>query len=119
MGIPGVVMDSTVAIQHQNLEINLMTPLDAAMAYTGRGWSVVPVPHRNKNPGFDDWQKLRLREEDLPHRFNGRPQNVGVLMGSPSAGLTDVDLDCQQAIKLAPLFLPSTACIFGRSGKPR
>ena len=29
-----------------------MSPLDAAIAYTRRGWSVIPVPHRSKNPGF-------------------------------------------------------------------
>ena len=95
-----------------------MTSLDVARLYTGYGWSVIPVPHGSKNPGFDGWQNLRLTEADLPHRFNGKPQNVGVLLGEPSNGLVDVDLDCVQAIRLAPRFLPHTELRFGRSGKP-
>jgi hypothetical protein len=101
-----------------NVQTN-RTALDVAREYCRRGWAVVPVPHRAKNPGFLEWQKLRLTETDLPTRFNGCPQNVGVLLGEPSRWLVDVDLDHPLAVKLGPLFLPTTGAVFGRAGKPR
>jgi len=36
------------------------------------------------------------------------------LLGEPSAGLVDIDLDCDQAIELAPILLPATGWIHGR-----
>ena len=39
--------------------------------------------------------------------------------GEPSGDLVDVDLDCPEALELAPFFLPGTGCSFGREGKPR
>jgi putative DNA primase/helicase len=91
----------------------------AAEAYALRGWSVIPVPHREKNPGFTGWQKLRLTHDTVPAHFNGHPQNVGVLLGEPSGWLIDVDLDHPRAVELAAQFLPVTSAIFGRPGKPR
>src|SRR5688572_17719989 len=95
-----------------------MTALEAATRYTRRGWSVIPVPFRSKNPGYSGWEQTRLTEPDLPYHFNGMPLNIGVLLGEPSNGLVDVDLDCIQAVRLAPRFLPPTGLRFGRPGKP-
>ncbi len=95
-----------------------MSVLQAAIKYTERGWRVIPVPHREKNPGFDKWEQLRLDRDDLPHRFNGRPQNIGVLLGEPSRWLIDVDLDHELAVRLAAEFLPPTPAKFGRKSKP-
>ncbi len=39
----------------------MLTPLQAATEYTLRGWSVIPIPHRSKNPGygsFEGWSRL-------------------------------------------------------------
>lgn len=96
-----------------------MSPLDAAVGYARRGWSVIPIPHRSKKPRIPDWPQFRLTENDLGSHFNDQPQNIGVLLGEPSAWLIDVDLDQQRAIELAPEYLPPTAAVFGRSGKPR
>ncbi|RMF20523.1 MAG: hypothetical protein D6760_11380 [Deltaproteobacteria bacterium] len=90
----------------------------AAERYARRGWSVIPIPHRSKNPGFKGWERLRLTEEQLDEHFNGRPQNVGVLLGEPSGWLIDVDLDHPRAIELASQFLPPTPAVFGRASKP-
>jgi hypothetical protein len=51
----------------------------AAERYTLRGWSVIPVPYRSKNPGFSGWERLRLTTSNLCDHFNGQPQNIGVL----------------------------------------
>ncbi|TWT47185.1 phage/plasmid primase, P4 family [Botrimarina hoheduenensis] len=92
--------------------------LDSARYYTQRGWSVIPLPFRSKNPGFDEWPQLRLGEGDLPHHFNGHPQNIGVLLGEPSDWLIDIDLDHPRAIELAADYLPPTDLRFGRPSKP-
>jgi len=94
--------------------------LDHAQHYVARGISVVPIPHRSKNPGIDGWQKLRLTMEQLPQYFNCRPQNVGVLLGEPSGWLIDIDLDHPRAVELADqLLLPPTLAVFGRPTKQR
>jgi hypothetical protein len=50
--------------------------------------------------------------------FDGQ-SNIGILLGEASKGLVDVDLDCEQAILLAPhFFLPETERIHGRKSKP-
>ncbi len=92
--------------------------LEWACYYRRRGWAPIPVPHQQKAPTLDDWQRLRLEEADLPQHFNGGPQNVGVLLGEPSQQLVDIDLDAPEACALAATFLPPTDCRFGRPGKP-
>lgn len=96
-----------------------MNALDAALIYLQRGWFVVPVPFRSKNPGLKGWQQLRLTAETAPQYFSGQAQNVGLLLGEPSGWLIDIDLDHQRAVELAPEYLPPTPAIFGRVGKPR
>ncbi|MGH2535110.1 MAG: DUF3987 domain-containing protein [Thermomicrobiales bacterium] len=87
---------------------------DASRDYLRRGWAPIPVPYRSKNPNRVGWQDLRLTEHDLAVYFDGRPQNVGLLLGAPSGDLVDVDLDAPEARVLADAFLPSTPCVFGR-----
>ena len=50
--------------------------------------------------------------------FNGKPQNIGVLLGEPSGWLIDVDLDHALAIEKAAEYLPPTPLRFGRKSKP-
>jgi P4 family phage/plasmid primase-like protien len=90
----------------------------AAEQYAQRGWSVIPVPYRSKNPGFKGWQRLRLTAESLPAHFNGKPQNIGVLLGEPSGWIVDVDLDHPRAVELASQYLPPTPATFGRQSNP-
>jgi AAA domain/Bifunctional DNA primase/polymerase, N-terminal len=92
--------------------------LELARKYLTRGWRIIPVPFRQKGPIIDEWQKLRIEADDLPRYFRGRC-NIGILLGEPSGGLVDVDLDHPLAVELAPQFLPMTNCVFGREGKPR
>src|SRR6266851_7846802 len=93
--------------------------LDIAQNYRARGWHPVPVPYRKKGPTDKEWDKRNLTEDTLPQYFNGAAQNVGVQLGAKSQGLTDVDLDCPEAVKLARYLLPPTNSIFGRASKPR
>lgn len=106
--------------QQQKMNVNdAPAVLDCALTYVRRGWSVIPVPHRSKNPGFRGWERMRLTEADLPRHFPGDPQNIGLLTGEPSGWVVDVDLDHPRAVELADEFLPPTPAVFGRPGKMR
>jgi hypothetical protein len=94
-------------------------PHDIALGYiVNRKWKPIPVPYREKFPILDDWGNLEITAANVAQYFNGGPQNIGVLLGPKSNGLTDVDLDCAEAIRLAKPFLPSTGSQFGRASKP-
>jgi hypothetical protein len=90
---------------------------ELASGFLDRGWQPIPIPWAKKKPVLNRWQELRLIKDDLAAYFGDGPMNIGVLLGEPSGGLVDVDLDCQEAIGLAPGFLPETACRFGRKSK--
>ena len=49
----------------------------------------------------------------------GRTSNVGLLLGAPSGGLIDIDLDVPEAVAVADSFLPATGWVSGRAGSPR
>jgi len=91
--------------------------LEIAREYIKKGWSPIPIPLMSKNPVLEGWQNLRLTEETIADYF-GNESNVGVLLGEPSGGLTDVDLDCPESILLSPKFIPSTGT-FGREHAPK
>jgi hypothetical protein len=76
-------------------------PLGAARAYMRRGWMPLLIAHQSKNPNRAGWQRFSTTRGELPRFFNGQPQNIDVLLGKPSGGLTDADLDCPESIALA------------------
>lgn len=98
---------------------NTITILEIAKDYLQRGWQPIPIAHKSKNPKLPGWPNLKLNESDLANHFNGKPQNIGVLLGATSNGLTDIDLDSPEAVKIADYFLPQTKAQFGRASKPR
>ncbi len=97
----------------------MMTPLETAKEYQRRGWQPLPIAHRSKNPNFTDRQNFKPTEADLPKHFTGAAQNIGVLVGRRSNGLTDIDLDSPESNKIADYFLPKTESEFGRANTPR
>lgn len=95
------------------------SPLETALGYLRRGWVPLPVPFRSKSPNLKDWQRFRVTEAELPNHFNGKEQNIGVILGEASGNLVDVDIDCVEARQLAHHVLPPTGAIFGRQTNPR
>jgi RecA-family ATPase len=94
----------------------MVTVLDIALDYVGRGWNPVPVDYRAKKPSTGNgWQRCIIDATNAPHYFNGGPMNIGVILGPSSHGLTDIDLDCDEARAIAPYILPRTGAIFGRA----
>lgn len=95
------------------------SPLATALRYIAAGWSPVPIPYQAKGPPeLKQWGLLRLKRDTAARHFNGKPQNIGVILGEASGGLVDIDLDCPEARMMAPAFLPATDAIFGRQGNP-
>jgi RecA-family ATPase len=94
-----------------------MTALDIALGYIARGWNPVPIPYRAKAPADTGWQTRIVTRAMAPRYFNGSAMNIGVVLGPTSGGLTDVDLDCDEAIAIAAYVLPKTDAIFGRPSK--
>lgn len=91
---------------------------DIARDYIARGWAVVPIPHRSKSPVVKDWPNLRITTETIPQFFNGKPQNIGVILGTPSGNLVDIDIDHPAVNALAHDYLPPTDAVFGHKSNP-
>jgi hypothetical protein len=91
-----------------------MSALRAAERYVRRGFAMVPIPHGKKSPVLGGWEGLRLSSDELSEHFNGKPQNVGLLLGQPSGGLVDVDLDVEEVKRVAGRFLPPTLTLWPR-----
>lgn len=93
--------------------------VDIATEYVRGGWAVIPVRYRDKSPYATGWPKLRINTPaEIVRCFAGRT-NIGVILGTASGGLVDVDLDCPEALAAADSLLPPTPAVFGRPGKPR
>lgn len=90
---------------------------ERARRWVKRGCAPIPVPHLAKAPALAEWQTLRLTECNISEYFNSEPQNIGLLLGEPSAGLVDIDLDTDEAVSIAPMYFPKTAG-FGRLSRP-
>ena len=111
--------DNTVKSKPHRVRLRLARrALDNAEEYLGRGWQPVPVPLEEKAPKQKDWQNLAITPANAADYFEEN-QNIGLQLGARSGGLTDVDIDCPEALALADTFLPATSAIFGRASKPR
>jgi hypothetical protein len=93
-----------------------------------RGFVPVPLRPKGKIPMGNGWQKATWPAdstlESVGEHFDRVGENVdgdlnvGVLLGEPSGGLVDVDLDHYRTVRLKDFFLPPTRARSGRGGKP-
>ena len=96
---------------------SIPSPRETARRWIRSGRTVIPVPYKSKKPVLPNWQALRITEETVDEYFNSEDQNIGLLLGEPSASLIDIDLDCAEACEIAPVFFPKTVS-FGRACRP-
>ena len=96
----------------------LSAVVTAALSYLRQGYAPLPLEPRRKKPRGAAWQKTALAAADVPAAF-GPSDNLGLLLGYPGGCLVDVDLDCPEALALAPHLLPQTPSMFGRASSPR
>lgn len=103
------------------IETNPPKPVDVraeARRHLEAGRQVVPIPPRKKGPVLTNWPSLRLDPSEVAKRFSAK-SNLGLILGDPSGGLVDVDLDCQEARELAAQYLPPTPTHTGRASAPK
>ncbi len=93
------------------------SPAAAARDLLSRGFLPLPLDPRSKGTRRPGWPDFRTSPERVEADFPA-DGNLGVLLGEVSRGLTDLDLDCPEALGLAPAFLPRTDLISGRPGAP-
>jgi putative DNA primase/helicase len=81
--------------------------IDLLRFYDNEGIKLVRLSHRTKKPVDEEWQRRTISLEDVKEWVqNGG--DVGWQCGEASGWISAVDLDCEEAQKLAPKFLPET-----------
>ena len=100
------------------MKYNSNETVSTALLYFEKGYCPIPVYPRAKNPIGNDWTNQKLSKEDIEANFK-EDVNIGVLLGKPSRGLVDVDIDSDVALHFASDLLPKTDSIFGRASRKR
>lgn len=95
----------------------MSTVTQAARKAIEQGYAPIPIPQGKKRPMFKGWVNARYTAEEVTGRFDEKG-NIGLLLGKPSGGLVDVDMDSPAAVELASAFLPPTKMLHGREGSP-
>src|SRR4051812_37611967 len=91
---------------------------EAARKYKEAGFRPIPLNPNTKRPTEANWPEQVVDWQNIERVF-GPNTNVGIVLGTASGGLVDVDLDSPGALKLADLLLPKTEMVFGRQSAPR
>lgn len=98
------------------MTVNSLTIIES---YISNGWRVIPVLPKSKKPIIDKWNDYVLGDDDVNKYWgNNKVYNIGVVLGDASGRLADIDLDCPEAILIAPQYLPPTRAKFGRESSP-
>ena len=100
------------------------TAASAAAEAVRRGYQPVPIRDRDKRPHGSSWTQLRWdsleqAEASFLRWAEDGAGGVGLILGEPSRGLLDIDLDHPKAVRLRDYFLPPTAMVGGRTSRPR
>jgi putative DNA primase/helicase len=82
--------------------------------YANEGIKLVRLSHGTKKPVDTEWQQRPLAVEDAEEWVRGGG-DVGWQCGEVSGWVSAIDLDCDEARRLAPRFLPET--LRGAKGK--
>lgn len=86
---------------------NCTSILSAAQTLLALNLRPIPLKARSKIPSISDWQNFHPTELELPGYFQ-EGLNLGCLMGRISGDIVSVDLDWEEAGKLAPHLLPES-----------
>ncbi len=87
---------------------------ESAREYIERGFAVCRLRPDEKNPTYKGWNLGGTSADDFRDG-----DNIGIIAGRLSGDLVCVDLDCDEALRLADDFLPPTGMEDGRASKPR
>lgn len=106
------------------METQDQNSITAAVEAFREGYQPIPVRTGAKRPYGSGWTHTRWStEEEVTSAFQeaaeAGAEDIGLLLGAPSSGLIDVDLDHPLALRLRDYFLPPSAMETGRAGRPR
>ena len=90
------------------------TIYEQAKQYENLKFDLIPVNYMDKKPQ-QKWGNKKFTSE---YFTNSEKTNIGVRIGNASNNLVDVDIDCEDALKIADMFLPECSFIFGRKSNP-
>jgi archaellum biogenesis ATPase FlaH len=104
--------------------------IEAFNGYKARGLNPLPIYHVNGNPSkkplIEDWPIKAASGAFTEVDFTKRQCNIGVLLGGEEENavqnLTDLDLDCPEAVNIGNAVLDlrkEKTVMFGRKSKPR
>lgn len=103
-------------------ELTEQSSTEAALTALEYGYQPIPIRDGGKAPMGSGWQRTRwTSEEEVREAFESASANgasgIGLLLGEPSGGLVDVDLDHHHALRLRDHFLPPSDMATGREGR--
>lgn len=88
-----------------------------AFNYLRKGFALCVIEHMGKKPIHKNWQHDYYTDPEGAEAF--KDNNIGFVLGVAGHYAIDIDLDCPEAIKLAPSFLSPTPWVFGHKSAPR
>src|SRR5215208_3448434 len=88
------------------------SPEELLTAYEEFGYKLIKVDPELKSPNYKAWQ-LKTISPDEMRQWVANGGNVGIQVGEVSDWICAADLDCPEAVRLAPKFLTETL----KSGK--
>ena len=91
--------------------------MSLAERYLSLGFALTPVELKSKKPLERGWQRNYYTDKSEANVF--RDRNIGMVLGVDPLHAVDIDLDCREAIRLAPYFLPETDWVFGHASAKR
>ena len=87
---------------------------DWAKTYRNMGFAVCRMAMGEKLPTYKAWNLSSLEPDDF-----SPDDNIGIQTGAISGDLVCVDIDHMDVLRVADQYLPNTAMVEGRPGKPR
>src|SRR3712207_4731712 len=84
-----------------------LDPAEQIRQYCNFAWKPVRLLRASKKPRDEGWPSRWASEEDMVAWYESG-ENVGIQVGEVSGWICCVDLDCEEATRLAPSFLPET-----------
>ena len=96
-----------------------LSPQELVLAYLDHGIAVVPEIYGTTRPQHSGWLTANIDRSNLEEFFPlGQAWNIGFRTGEAGNQVIDVDLDVDEAVRLAPHFLPATGWVYGRDSNP-
>lgn len=97
--------------------VPLINVINAAKTLISQGYAVTPVISKTKKGKLKDWPNKIIHDSEI-EQFISPDDNLAIILGAKSGGLTDVDFD-HPLVKCFSEFLPETGMIHGRPGNQK